>query len=70
MSDVARQLIDVQELVTHLQHELQQIHEVVLSQQSELTALRREISKLKGQFDGLAEGVPFPTPEEDRPPHY
>lgn len=70
MSDIARQLIDVQELVTHLQHELQQIHEVVLSQQSELAALRREIGKLKGQFDGLAEGSAFPSAEEDRPPHY
>ncbi len=70
MSDVARQLIDVQELVTHLQHELQQIHEVVLAQQSELTSLRREISKVKGQFEGLAEATQFPSPEEDRPPHY
>ena len=70
MSDIARQLIDVQELVTHLQHELQQIHEVVLSQQSDISALRREISQLKGQFEGLAENTQFPSPEEDRPPHY
>ena len=70
MTDVARQLIDVQELMTHLQHELQQIHEVVLSQQSEIAALRREISKLKGQFEGLAEVSPFPSADEDRPPHY
>lgn len=70
MSDVAQQLIAVQESVMHLQHELSQIHEVVLAQRDEIDELRRNLAKLLGQFEDLVEGNPFPSPLEDKPPHY
>ncbi len=70
MSNVAQQLIAVQESVMHLQHELSQIHEVVLAQRDEIEELRRNLTKLLGQFEDFVEGNPFPSPVEDKPPHY
>lgn len=70
MSDLAQQLISVQEMVMHLQHELSQIHEVVLAQRDEITELRSTVGKLLGQFEQLVDGDAFPNPQEDRPPHY
>ncbi len=54
----------------HLQHEFEQLHHVVLSQQTEIADLQRELRKLKDGFEAAGQSDPFPTPEEDRPPHY
>ncbi len=70
LSSLQQQLIAVQETVMHLQHEFEQLHQVVLAQQQEVTLLRREIRSVKDVLENLEEGAPFPSPSEDRPPHY
>lgn len=63
-------MIALEELVTHMQHELSQMHEVLLAQRDEIAELRRAVARLSGEFEQLVEGAPFPSPLEDRPPHY
>jgi len=64
------QLIAVQELVMHLQHEFEQVHQVVLAQADELASLRRELGQMRDEVLNNLQGDKFPTPAEDRPPHY
>ncbi len=70
VSDFAQQLIAAQEVLMHLQHEFEQLHQVVLAQQNEIDDLKRELRKFKDSFESAAQADQFPTPEEDRPPHY
>ena len=65
-----QQLIAAQELLMHLQYEFEQLHHVVIAQQGEIVDLQREVRKLKDSIEGSTQADQFPTPEEDRPPHY
>lgn len=64
------ELIVVQETLMHQQRDLQQMHEVLLSQQNEIEELRKELEQLRGDVQTqLGEDRP-PNPEEEKPPHY
>lgn len=70
VSNLEQQLIAAQEVLMHLQHEFEQLHQVVLAQQNEIDDLKREVRKLNDAFEAAGQSDQFPTPEEDRPPHY
>ena len=60
----------MQETVSHLQRDLEQMHEVLLAQRDEIDRLRGKLAQVDGNVERLMSGESFPTPEEDRPPHY
>ena len=63
-------LTAVETLLTHLQHELSQMHGVLLAQTEELQALRDRASKLDGRIDKLEEDPENRDPRAEKPPHY
>ncbi len=56
--------------VSHLQHEVQQMHEVMLAQQDEISALRRDLQRAHGKIDRLQEPSESGDALDERPPHY
>ena len=56
--------------VSHLQHEVQQMHEVMLAQQEEIAALRRDLQRAHGKIDRLQEPSEPGDALDERPPHY
>ena len=71
MAALSGQFVLMQETMTHLQHDVEQMHDVMIAQQQELELLRREIVRLDGLLEGLDSTEDGPrTIEDDRPPHY
>ena len=66
----AGRLTAVEESLMHLQHELSQMHAVLLSQSEELRALRDRAAKLGGRIDRLEEAPEDRDPAAEKPPHY
>ena len=67
--DRAGRFAEIETLLTHLQHELSQMHAVLLAQTAELQTLRDRLGKLDGRLDRLED------PEDrdvraEKPPHY
>lgn len=63
-------LTAVETLLTHLQHELTQMHAVLLAQSAELQALRDRAAKLDGRLDRLEDDPEYRDPRSEKPPHY
>ena len=63
-------LVAVETLLSHVQHELAQLHEALLAQQEELRTLRASAVKLNGRVDRLEEDPETGDPRDDEPPHY
>lgn len=68
--EASSQMIALQELVMHMQRELEHMHDVLISQAAEIDELRRNLAKLRDDVAVGIQGDKFPTPAEDRPPHY
>lgn len=60
----------LESLLMHLQHDCEQLGQVVWRQQAELDALRRELAKLNERLDDLSEEPEVRDPLAERPPHY
>ncbi|MBT4865097.1 MAG: SlyX family protein [Planctomycetaceae bacterium] len=63
-------LIALEMSVSHLQHEVEQMHEVMLAQQEEISALRRDLQRVNGKIDHLQEPSEPGDALDERPPHY
>lgn len=70
MSSADDRLMNVELLLTHLQHDLEQLSQVVFRQQVELDALRKELTLLDSRLVTLAEGPEVRDPLAEKPPHY
>jgi uncharacterized coiled-coil protein SlyX len=60
----------MQESFTLLQRDVDDLNEVILSQQRELESLRGENRRLEGRIEQMLESENFPNAAEDKPPHY
>ena len=69
-SDVADRIINLEMAVAHLEHELGQMHSVLLAVQTELKASRDQISKLERRVILASEPHEDRDPLDERPPHY
>jgi len=69
-TELQRQFVAMQESLSLLQHDVDDLNEVVLGQQRELEGLRRENVRLEGRLERMLESDGFPNAEEDKPPHY
>ena len=63
-------VINVELLLTHLQHDFEQLSQVVFRQQAELDALRKELTLLDSRVVTLSEGTEDRDPQDEKPPHY
>ena len=63
-------LIAVQESLMHQQRDMQQMHEVLLSQQTEIEELRKEVEQLRSDLQTQAGYEQPPDPVDEKPPHY
>lgn len=56
--------------VAHLEHELEQMHSVLLSVQDELKTTRDQMSKLERRLVLVTDLDEQREPIDERPPHY
>ncbi len=70
LTELQQQFVAMQESFTLLQHDVDDLNEVILSQQRELESLRGENRRLEGRIEQMLESENFPNAEEDKPPHY
>ncbi|MBM3971912.1 MAG: SlyX family protein [Planctomycetes bacterium] len=71
MSTADDRLTSVELLLTHLQHDFEQLSQVVFRQQAELDALRKELALLDTRVVTLSTEVPeVRDPQAEKPPHY
>lgn len=64
-------LTSVELLLTHLQHDFEQLSQVVFRQQAELAELRKELVLLDTRVVTLSTEVPeVRDPQAEKPPHY
>ena len=63
-------IIGLETAVAHLQHELEQMHQVLLAVQADLNAAREKMAKLETKIVHTNEDSEQRNPSEERPPHY
>lgn len=69
-SRVEDRLINLETAVAHLQHDLQQMHEALVSLHAELRGSRDQLATFERKLQLLAESPEVRSPQEERPPHY
>ena len=62
--------VQLESLLAHLQHESEQMHEVMLAQQVEIDSLRRHLKRLEARLDRTTAEPERHDPIDERPPHY
>ncbi|WP_010585973.1 SlyX family protein [Schlesneria paludicola] len=68
--DVSQQIIDLQMTVAHLEHDLAQMHHVLLAVQADLKGMRDQMAKLERRVVQASEPAEQRDPNDERPPHY
>ena len=63
-------LADIETALTHLQHDLSQMHAVLLAHTAELAALARRVEKFEGRLDRVEDPPEDRDPRAEKPPHY
>ena len=70
MQDLSKRIIDLEMTVAHIEHELEQMHSVLLAVQADLKASREQVSKLERRLTTAIELPEDRDPLDERPPHY
>ncbi len=63
-------LIRLETALAHTQHDLEQMHQALLSLHGELHGHRQEITRLERRMVSLGESSEVRDPGEEQPPHY
>ncbi len=63
-----QRIVTLETSLAYLQHDLEQINQVVFEQQKQLEALSRKLERFEEKFGNTPPDLPHPY--EDRPPHY
>jgi SlyX protein len=63
-------LIRLETAVAHLQHDLEQMHQALVSLNTELSGNREQLARLDRRLQQLAEPPEMRDPGDERPPHY
>ena len=69
-ADLPERIIELEMAVAHLEHELGQMHSVLLAVQADLKSSREQISKLERRVILASEPQEERDPLDERPPHY
>lgn len=68
---ISERLTELESLFTHLERTVHDLNGVVLEQQAQLDAFKRELARLGGQIADLAQSLPDERdPLAERPPHW
>jgi SlyX protein len=70
LTDQPSRIIHLEMAVAHLEHQLEQMHTVLLAVQAELKASRDRVSKIEHRIVLLQSAEESRDPTEERPPHY
>lgn len=70
LATLQQQFLAMQESLMHIQHDQQQMHDVLLAQQEEIGRLNANLSKVNGDMERLLNAEESPSPEDEKPPHY
>lgn len=70
LAALQQQFLTMQESLMHLQHDQQQMHEVLLAQQEEIGRLNANLAKVNGNMERLLSTEESPALEDEKPPHY
>lgn len=65
MKEVNKKLIELEELIAHLEHYVEEMNGVVFDQSKQIKILQKELESLNFKYDQLSEG-----PANEKPPHY
>lgn len=68
--DPEQRIQNLESAVAHLQHDFEQLHQVLLSLQGDLRLIGQTLSKFDRRLALLSESPEERSPEEERPPHY
>ena len=68
--DPSELIIQLEMAVAHLEHELEQMHSVLLAVQHDLKTTRDQMSKLERRLVLVTEVDEQREPIDERPPHY
>ena len=63
-------LVRVEMALAHAQHDLEQMHQALLSMHAELKSYRSEMDRLQRRVATLGEPPEIRDPESEQPPHY
>ena len=63
-------VVNLELLLMHVQHDFEQLSQVVFRQQAEIDALKTEVAKLTTRIVTLADNPEVRDPEDEKPPHY
>jgi len=64
----SERLVQVESLLSHLQHDVDKLNGALIEQQQQIEDLRKLISKLEADVEQIPD-TPR-DPREERPPHY
>ena len=63
-------ILALETVVSHLQHDVEQLQAVILAQGGEIQSLREQVERFEGRFEEATGEPERRNPEEERPPHY
>ncbi len=70
MTDPDTDFVATQETLMHMQHDLEQMHQVLLSQQRQIEELKLSLNRVEQRLDQSQAADDMPAPLDERPPHY
>jgi len=62
--------VATQETLMHMQHDLEQMHAVLLSQQQQIEDLKSSLMRVEQRLEQTQPADDMPSPLDERPPHY
>lgn len=68
--NLPERMMNLEMAVSHLEHNIDQMHSVLLSVQEEIKAIRDQMAKMERRITSAAETPEQRDPLEERPPHY
>jgi SlyX protein len=66
----SNRLAKIEELLTHLQHDVEQLNQALLGQQRQLDELQRSFATLGHRVQRMSPGEDGFDPVLEKPPHY
>jgi SlyX protein len=67
---MAERITDLEIQLTHQQHQVEELNELVYRQQQEIAALTFELRQIKDQLQSAFPSLTRGPGDEDPPPHY
>lgn len=63
-------IVELESVVAHLQHDLDQFNSVILRQQAEIDGIKQMLSRLETRVEQSDSAPEVRDLEQERPPHY